>query len=55
MINIVTVLPTKNDSDVIFCLQLLSKTFTCTPHLIQLESLDHLCINPIDYKSLITL
>ena len=25
-----TVEPTKSDSDVIFCLQLLSKTFTCT-------------------------
>ena len=28
-----TVVPTKNDSDVIFCLQLLSKTLTCTLHL----------------------
>ena len=28
-----TVVPTKNDSDVILCLQLLSKTLTCTLHL----------------------
>ena len=28
-----TVVPTKSDSDVVFCLQLLSKTSTCTPHL----------------------
>ena len=28
-----TVVPTKSDSDVIFCLQLLSKTFTCAAHL----------------------
>ena len=28
-----TVVPTKSDSDVIFCLQLLRKTFTCTLHL----------------------
>ena len=28
-----TVLPAKSDSDVIFCLQLLSKTLTCTLHL----------------------
>ena len=28
-----TVVPTKSDSVVIFCLQLLSKTLTCTPHL----------------------
>ena len=28
-----TVVPTKSDSDVIFCLQLLSKTLTCTLHL----------------------
>ena len=28
-----TVVPTKSDSDVIFCLQLLSKTLTCTPPL----------------------
>ena len=27
-----TVVPTKSDSDV-FCLKLLSKTLTCTPHL----------------------
>ena len=29
----VTVVPTKSDSDVILCLQLLSKTLTCTLHL----------------------
>ena len=28
-----TVVPTKYDSAVIFCLQLLSKTLTCIPHL----------------------
>ena len=28
-----TVVSTKSDSDVILCLQLLSKMFTCTPHL----------------------
>ena len=28
-----TVVPTKSDSDVIFCLQLLSKTLTCTLYL----------------------
>ena len=28
-----TVVPSKSDSDVIFCLQLLSKTLTCTHHL----------------------
>ena len=27
-----TVVPTKSDSDVIFCLHLLSKTLTCTLH-----------------------
>ena len=30
---ITTVVPTKSDSDVLFCLQLLSKTLTCTHHL----------------------
>ena len=30
---IATVLPTKSDSNVILCLQLLSKILTCTPHL----------------------
>ena len=29
----ITVVPTKSDSDVIFCLQLLSKILTCTLHL----------------------
>ena len=28
-----TVLPAKNESDVAFCLQVLSKTLTWTPHL----------------------
>ena len=45
-----TVMPAKSDSDVIFCLQLFSKTLTCTHHLKCLsscESIDHLCINPI--------
>ena len=28
-----TVLPAKSDSDVIFCLQVLSKTLACMPHL----------------------
>ena len=28
-----TVVPTKSDSDIIFCLQLLSKTLTCKLHL----------------------
>ena len=28
-----TVVPAKSDSDVIFCLQLLSKTLACTLHL----------------------
>ena len=28
-----TVVPSKNDSGVIFCLQLISKIFTCTLHL----------------------
>ena len=31
--NSATDVPTKCDSDVIFCLQLLSKTSKCTPHL----------------------
>ena len=32
-----SVMPTKSDSDIIFCLQLLSKTLTCTLHLHYLE------------------
>ena len=63
---IATIVPTMSDSDVILCLQLLSKTLTCTLHLSIPESIDQLCINPIlwiglihkfsiDYKSLITL
>ena len=31
--NHTTIVPTKSESDVIFCLQLLSKTFTCTSQL----------------------
>ena len=46
-VNIPTVMPTKSDSDVILCLQLLSKTLTCTLHLSLRESIDQLCINPI--------
>ena len=41
------VVPTKRDSDVKLCLQLLSKTLTCSLHLSKRESIDHLCINPI--------
>ena len=59
-------MPAKSDSDVVFCLRLLSKTFTFTLHLSQCESIDHMCINPIlrirlmhkwsiNSKSLITL
>ena len=59
-------MPTKSDSDIIFCLQLLSKTLTCTLYLSLRESIDHLCNNPIlrigvkhkcsiDSKSLVTL
>ena len=39
-----TVLPAKSDSDVIFCLQLLSKILTCTLHLSLGESIDHLLV-----------
>ena len=42
-----TVLPAKSDSDVVFCLQLLRKSLTCTLHLSLYESIDHLCINHI--------
>ena len=42
-----TVLSVKSDSDVVFCLQLLSEKLTCTLHLSQCESIDHLCVNPI--------
>ena len=41
-----TVVPTKSDCDVIFCLQLLSKTLTCILHLSAHELIDHFCINP---------
>ena len=61
-----TVVPTKNDSDVVLCLQLLSQTPTYAHNLSPCESIDHLCINPIlriglihkwptNSKSLITL
>ena len=61
-----TVVPANSDSDVVLCLQLLSKTLTRTCYLSWGESIDHSCINPIlriglihkwsiDYKSLITL
>ena len=42
-----TVMPTKSDSDVVLCLQLLSKKLNCTLYLSECESIDHLCINPI--------
>ena len=48
-----TVMPTKSVSDVIFCLQLFSKTLTCTLHLSLHESRDHLCFNPILWIGLI--
>ena len=48
-----TVVPTKSDSDVIFCLLLFSKTLTCTLHLSLCESRAHLCINPIQQIGLI--
>ena len=47
MFDTVTVMPAESDSDVIFCLQLLSKTLTCIFSLSKSESIDHLCINPI--------
>ena len=48
-----TVVPTKSDSDIMFCLQLLGKKLTCTLHLTYCESIDHLCINPILWIGLI--
>ena len=48
-----TVMPTKSDSDVIFCLQLLRKTFNCTLHLSYRESIDYVCINHILWIGLI--
>ena len=48
-----TIVPTKSDSDVIFCLQMLSKILTCTLHLSKRESIDNLCINPILWIGLI--
>ena len=38
-------MPTKSDSDVIVCLQLLNETFTCTPPFCLRESIDHLGIS----------
>ena len=57
---------TKSDSDVILCLQLLSKTFTYTLPFSLRKSIDHLCVIPftriglihtwsIDFKSQVTL
>ena len=37
-----TVVPTKSDSDVLFCLQLLSKVLTLAHQLSYHESIDHL-------------
>ena len=48
-----TVEPTKSDSDEKLCLQLFSKTLTCTLQLSQRESIDHLSINPILWIGLI--
>ena len=48
-----TILPAKSDSDVMFCLQLLSKTLNCTHHLGSRDSKDLLCINPILWIGLI--
>ena len=45
--NMTTVVPTKSDSDVILCLELVSKTRIRTLHLSWRESIDHLCIDPI--------
>ena len=42
-VNIFIFVPTKNDSGVILCFQLLSKTLTCTRHLSMRESIDYLC------------
>ena len=42
-----TVVPTKSDSGVIFCLQLLCKNITLYTPLKLRESIDYLCINPI--------
>ena len=44
---VITVVPTKIDSDEILCLQLLIKTLTYTPHFSLREMIDNLCINPI--------
>ena len=48
-----TVVRTKSDSDVIFCLQSLCKTLTFKLHLGLRESINHLCINPILRNGLI--
>ena len=50
MFLVTTTVPNKSDSDVIVCLQLLSKTLNCTLHMSHSESRDHLCINPILHK-----
>ena len=50
MFLVTTTVPNKSDSDVILCLQLLSKTLNCTLHMSHSESRDHLCINPILHK-----
>ena len=42
-----TIVPTKCDSYVLLCLQLLSEKIACTFHLTLRKSIDHLCINPI--------
>ena len=47
-----SVVPTKSDSDVILCLQLLSKHYVCTS--LELKRIDRfLCINPILWIGLI--
>ena len=48
-----TIVPTKRDSDVIFCLHLLSKKITCSPQLSLRESIDDMWINPILWIGLI--
>ena len=48
-----TVVPNKRDSDVILCLQLISKTLACTLYISIRQSIDHLCFNPIHRIGLI--
>ena len=45
-----TVVQIKSDSDVMVCLQLLSKTYTCTLDFSLCQSIDHLCIDPFLHK-----